>query len=136
MPAEPAYVLDMPPPPPALMTANELLHVRIPEKRAELVRGKLVVREPAGLRHGRVAMDLARRLADHVDARGLGQVYAAETGFALARDPRPTAGRRGRGARLFVQPGGDSLEAEQAATDPGRKPGDPEAHLRTPAVRG
>ena len=87
MPAEPAYVLDMPPPPQALMTANELLHVRIPEKRAELVRGKLVVREPAGLRHGRVAMDLARRLADHVDARGLGQVYAAETGFALARDP-------------------------------------------------
>src|SRR5437879_7757494 len=77
----------MPPPPQALMTANELLHVRIPEKRAELVRGKLVVREPAGLRHGRVAMDLARRLADHVDARGLGQVYAAETGFALARDP-------------------------------------------------
>ena len=55
MPAEPAYVLDMPPPPQALMTANELLHVRIPEKRAELVRGKLVVREPAGLRHGRVA---------------------------------------------------------------------------------
>src|SRR5436309_11816967 len=77
----------MPPPPPALMNANELLHVRIPEKRAELVRGKLVVREPAGLRHGRVAMDPARRLADHVDARGLGQVYAAETAFALARDP-------------------------------------------------
>src|SRR5213082_3242207 len=77
----------MPPPPQALMTANELLHVRIPEKRAELVRGKLVVREPAGLRHGRVAMDLARRLADHVDARGLGQVYAAETGFTLARHP-------------------------------------------------
>src|SRR2546429_7354931 len=77
----------MPPPPQSLMTANEFLHVRIPEKRAELVRGKLVVREPAGLRHGGVAMDLARRLADHVDARGLGQVYAAETGFALARDP-------------------------------------------------
>src|SRR5207247_8620349 len=89
MPPEPAYVSDMPPPPPppALMTANELLHVRIPEKRAELVRGKLVVREPAGLRHGRVAMDLARRLADHVDARGPGQVYAAETGVGLARDP-------------------------------------------------
>src|SRR5438309_9341367 len=86
----------MPPPPPALMTANELLHVRIPEKRAELVRGKLVVREPAGLRHGRVAMDLARRLADHVDARGLGQVYAAETGFALARDPRHGSGARHR----------------------------------------
>src|SRR5213594_462165 len=77
----------MPPSPPAFMTADELLYVRIPDKRVELVRGKLVVREPAGLRHGRVALDLARRLADHVDARGLGKVYAAETGFTLARDP-------------------------------------------------
>jgi hypothetical protein len=41
------------------MTADELLHVRIPDKRVELVRGRLVVREPAGLRQGRVAMDLA-----------------------------------------------------------------------------
>jgi len=87
VPAEPAYVPDMPPSPPAFMTADELLHVRIPDKRVELVHGKLVVREPAGLRHGRVALDLARRLADHVDARGLGKVYAAETGFTLARDP-------------------------------------------------
>jgi len=77
----------MPPPPPAVITADELLHVRIPDKRVELVRGVLVVREPAGLRHGRVAMDLARLLANHVDARGLGKVYAAATGFTLARNP-------------------------------------------------
>lgn len=88
MPAERAYVPAMPPPPPAaLMTADELLGVRIPDKRVELVKGVLVVREPAGLRHGRVAMDLGRRLADHVDALGLGRVYAAETGFTLARQP-------------------------------------------------
>jgi Uma2 family endonuclease len=87
MPAEPVYVPRMPPPPPALMTADELLHVRIPDKRVELVRGRLVVREPAGLRHGRVAMELARLLANYVGDRGMGRVYAAETGFTVARDP-------------------------------------------------
>ena len=85
MPAEPVYVPPMAPP--ALMTADELLRIRIPDKRVELVRGVLVVREPAGLRHGQVAMELARRLANHVHARDLGRVYAAETGFTLARDP-------------------------------------------------
>jgi Uma2 family endonuclease len=87
MPAEPVYVPRMPPSPPALMTADELLHVRIPDKRVELVRGRIVVREPAGLRHGGVGMELARRLANYVDDRGIGRVYAAETGFAVARDP-------------------------------------------------
>ncbi len=37
MPAERAYVPNMSSP--ALMTADELLHVRIPDKRVELVRG-------------------------------------------------------------------------------------------------
>jgi Uma2 family endonuclease len=85
MPSEPVYVPRMTPP--ALMTADELLHVRIPDKRVELVRGRLVVREPAGLRHGRVVMDLARLLANYVGDRGIGRVYAAETGFTVARDP-------------------------------------------------
>ena len=69
------------------MTAEELLHLRLPDKQLELVAGVLVVREPAGFTHGRIVMDLARRLADHVAADRLGQVYAAETGFTLARRP-------------------------------------------------
>lgn len=85
MPAEPAYVPRMAPPAP--ISADELLHVRIADKRVELVRGVLVVREPAGLRHGQVAMELARLLANHVHAQGLGNVYAAETGFTLTRAP-------------------------------------------------
>ncbi len=85
MPAERAYVPHMSQP--ALLTADELLHLHIPDKRVELVKGVLVVREPPGLRHGRVAMELARRLANHADGRGLGRVYAAETGFTLFRDP-------------------------------------------------
>lgn len=38
--AEPSYVPSMP----GLLTADELLHLSIPDKRAELVRGVLVVR--------------------------------------------------------------------------------------------
>ncbi len=38
---------------------------------------------PAGHPHGRIAWPLAQ----HVEERGLGTVYAAETGFLLARDP-------------------------------------------------
>jgi Uma2 family endonuclease len=85
MPAERAYVPSVSLH--GLMTADELLHLRIPNKRTELVRGVLVVREPAGGRHGRVAMELARRLANQVEAQRLGAVYAAETGFTLTRHP-------------------------------------------------
>ncbi len=84
MPAEEAYVPVMPVAP---MTADELLRQRLPHQRAELVRGELVVREPAGYRHGRVAMNLALRLGAHVHQTGAGQLFAAETGFTLARGP-------------------------------------------------
>ena len=84
MPAEPAYVPSMPPP---LMSAEDLLHANIPDKRTELVRGVLIVREPAGGRHGRVANELSRVIGNHVHAHVLGAVYAAETGFTLARRP-------------------------------------------------
>ena len=36
-------------PAPTIMTADELLTLHLPDKRTELVRGRLVVREPAGL---------------------------------------------------------------------------------------
>jgi Uma2 family endonuclease len=85
MPAERAYVPTMPPS--AHMTADQLLQVRIPDKRVELVRGALIVREPAGYAHGRVAMNLALRLGPHVEGTGAGQLFAAETGFTLARGP-------------------------------------------------
>jgi len=69
------------------MTAEELLRLNLPNKRTELVRGVLVVREPAGYQHGDVAMRLAAAIFTHVQARGLGRVFAAETGFTLARKP-------------------------------------------------
>lgn len=72
---------------PSLLTAEELLYVNVPDKRVELVRGVLVVREPAGLRQGRVVAALSRRLTDHVQTSGTGQVYAGDTGFTLSRGP-------------------------------------------------
>src|SRR5690348_15764448 len=86
MPIEPAYVPAMPPPA-ALMTADDLLHANISNKRTELVRGVLRVREPAGFLHGRVALNLGAELrayANHTDACA---VLAAETGFKLFTDP-------------------------------------------------
>ena len=86
MPSEPSYVLGMFP---QLMTADDLLHV--PDKHAELVRGVLVVREPPGLPHGRVAVNLCRRLGDHADAQRLGRLYV-ESGFKLASNPDTVRG--------------------------------------------
>lgn len=70
-----------------LMTAEELLRLDVPNKRTELVRGRLVVREPAGARHGLVAMNLALRLGAHVERTNVGRLFAAETGFTLFRGP-------------------------------------------------
>jgi len=85
MPAEHAYVPNMSSA--ALMTADELLQLRIPDKHVELVRGVLVVREPAGSTHGLVAMRLGAELAVYVKRTGAGGVFAAETGFKVTTDP-------------------------------------------------
>lgn len=82
-------------PAPVLMTAEELLANPVPNKRTELVRGRLMVREPVGLRHGdlaaRVLVAVSVHLRAEQRARGLseprGRVVAAETGFALQRNP-------------------------------------------------
>ena len=56
-------------------------------KRTELVEGELVVMTPAGGRHGRIAHRAALFIGNHVLDSGLGEVFAAETGFLLQRDP-------------------------------------------------
>lgn len=55
--------------------------------RYELVRGELRRMTPAGSEHGRIAVRITWRLAQHVEEKRLGAVYAAETGFILARNP-------------------------------------------------
>lgn len=42
---------------------------------------------PAGSRHGAVAARIAKRIADFAEPARLGTVFAAETGFFIARNP-------------------------------------------------
>ena len=42
---------------------------------------------PAGGRHGKIALRLGASLLNYVQTHDLGDVFAAETGFVLTRDP-------------------------------------------------
>jgi Uma2 family endonuclease len=55
--------------------------------RHELIDGELRTMAPAGGPHGRDALRVGARLLAHVEAHALGEVFAAETGFLLRRDP-------------------------------------------------
>jgi Uma2 family endonuclease len=79
--------MSEPPTVSSALTAEELLYLSLPDKQAELVRGRLIVREPPGYRHGVIALKIARLIADYVDDHGLGIVVAAETGFKLFSNP-------------------------------------------------
>jgi Uma2 family endonuclease len=70
-----------------LMTADELLLLPSGRWRYEIVRGELRRMSPSGHTHGKVAMRVGARLAAFVEAQGLGEAYAAETGFILQRSP-------------------------------------------------
>lgn len=70
-----------------ITTAGELLALREPGFRHELVRGELRRMSHAGWWHGAVAAQILLRIGAHVQANRLGMVFAAETGFWLERDP-------------------------------------------------
>ena len=60
--------------------------------RSELIRGELRMMIPPGARHGSVAVNLTWPIGRHVASHGLGTLYAAETGFLLARAPDTVRG--------------------------------------------
>ncbi len=70
-----------------LMTAEELLRLPAKGSRQELIKGELREMPPAGHEHGRITMVVSTPLYLHVSQNRLGKVYAAETGFLIARDP-------------------------------------------------
>jgi Uma2 family endonuclease len=69
------------------ITADQLLGMPDDGKRYELLEGVIQMMSPAGGRHGSVAFDLAFALGQHVKSKGLGSVFAAETGFLISTDP-------------------------------------------------
>ena len=69
------------------VTDEELLNKPDDGFRYELVEGELRKMPPAGSEHGYIAVNLTIPLGQHVKANQLGRVYAAETGFLIARDP-------------------------------------------------
>lgn len=69
------------------ITAKQLEHIKSDRYRFELVRGRLVVIDLPGFPHNVVATEVARLLGNWVAERGLGFSVAADTGFALERDP-------------------------------------------------
>ncbi len=72
---------------PALMTADELLVLQPPDKSTELVRGRMIVREPPSAMHGLYSAQLCFLLLRHVHPARLGVVFGQDTGFHIASDP-------------------------------------------------
>src|SRR5205809_4685481 len=70
-----------------VLTAADVERISIPGKVTELIRGRLVVREPPGTWHGIIAATLTRHLGDFVARHALGIVAAQDTGFKIAADP-------------------------------------------------
>ncbi|MCI0413740.1 Uma2 family endonuclease [bacterium] len=75
------------PPQTGEITSEELLRIPRDGFKYELVEGILKKMSPTGGKHGKVTARITGPLVQHVHARGLGQVYAAETGFKIASDP-------------------------------------------------
>lgn len=70
-----------------LLTAEQLLQLPRGQWRHELVEGELIRMSPAGHLHGKIAARFAAKLLLFVEENDLGEVYAAETGFLLGKDP-------------------------------------------------
>lgn len=74
-----------------LMTADDLWKLQNDEQRYELVGGELVEMAPPGGVHGRLAVRLGTRLANHVESQGLGETLV-ETGFRIECRPDTVRG--------------------------------------------
>lgn len=78
--------------PSELLTAADVERLSLPNKQVELIRGRLVVREPPGTRHGAIAARLAYHLSAFVLQQRLGIIFAQDTGFKIGRDPDTVRG--------------------------------------------
>ncbi len=89
------------------MNAEELLRRSAEIGRAEIRRGELIRMGPSGARHGKVTVRAGRRLDEFVQSRRLGEVFGAETGFILERDPDTVRGADAAFVSAARLPGGE-----------------------------
>jgi len=69
-----------------LITAEEFIEVCNGQP-SELVKGEFIAMSPGGGTHGKFTLRIGRIVADFVDEHDLGEVFGAETGFILFRNP-------------------------------------------------
>jgi Uma2 family endonuclease len=69
------------------LSAADVERMSLPGKQVELVRGRLVVREPPGTRQGVIAANLGYYVSGFVRQHDLGVVCAQDTGFQITSDP-------------------------------------------------
>ena len=70
-----------------LLTADDLLRLYGEGVRGELIQGALCETMPAGVRHGRIVVNLTILLSGFIKPRRLGWIVASQVGFLLKRDP-------------------------------------------------
>lgn len=73
------------------MTADELERLPDTDKPTELVRGRMIVREPPGATHGDIVVNLIVVISQFVRARRLGRVLT-ESAYVLFTDPDTVRG--------------------------------------------
>ena len=73
--------------PPTVTAAEQLFALPDDGNCYELIGGVLAMMSRAGSEHGRIAGRIFLRLASHVEQHRLGETYAAETGFCIAKSP-------------------------------------------------
>lgn len=67
----------------ARVTAQDLWRLGEGDIRRELVNGEVVEMAPVGGIHGQVTLRIGRRLAEHVERHGGGEVLVGDVGFVL-----------------------------------------------------
>ena len=70
-----------------ITTADELLRMPDDGYRYELVEGELRKMTPTGAEHGFLSSEIDWLLRDYVKRHDLGEVFGAETGFRIGRNP-------------------------------------------------
>ncbi|MBZ0169658.1 hypothetical protein MELA_01159 [Candidatus Methylomirabilis lanthanidiphila] len=65
------------------MTAQDLWRLGEGDVRRELVNGEVIEMTPVGGVHGKITLRVSRKLVEHVDQQGGGEVLVGDVGFVL-----------------------------------------------------